>query len=414
MRRSSMALTLVVQLSLSVLGQQPATPPNAPGTERQKPDAPPQPVPQSEDDVVRITTNLVQVDAVITDKKGKPVIGLSQEEIEIREDSRPQKITNFSYISLESEVAQPPKTADKQIDKNLPPTPPVRLRPEQVRRTIALVVDDLGLSFESTHFVRQALRRFLDQQMRADDLVAIIRTGGGIGALQQFTSDKRQLAAAIEKVKWNPTGRGQVGAFAPIQSDSLAGAMGDLETRASDPQALQDIDQFREDIFAVGTLGALNYIVSGLRELPGRKSVVLISDGIRLSTSDPASSIRIITALRRLTDLANRASVVIYTMDARGLQVLGLTAADAPGGLSPDQIEQRLSARRASFFESQSGLSYLAQQTGGFAIRNSNDLSGGIKRVLEDQKGYYLRIQEMRQRATRQPALPCDSFSQAT
>src|SRR5918912_27660 len=81
------------------------------------------------------------------------------------------------------------------------PVPPVRLRPEQVRRTIALVVDDLGLSFESTAFVRQALKKFVDQQLQPGDLVAIIRTAGGIGALQQFTSDKRQLYAAIESIR---------------------------------------------------------------------------------------------------------------------------------------------------------------------------------------------------------------------
>jgi VWFA-related protein len=261
-----------------------------------------------------------------------------------------------------------------------------------VRRTIALVVDDLGLSFESTYFVREALKKFLDQQMQPDDLVAIVRTGGGIGALQQFTSDKRQLYAAVEKVKWNLSGRGQVSAFAAMGSDQLGGALGGNATDAGpDRQSGEDIDQFREDLFAIGTLGALNYIVRGLRELPGRKSIVLISDGIRLfNSSDLSSGTRILTALRRLTDLANRASVVIYTMDARGLPVLSMTAADNTGGMTPDQIEDRLSSRRSGFFESQSGLVYLAQQTGGMAIRNSNDLSGGLRRVLEDQKGYYL------------------------
>src|SRR5260370_10908337 len=77
-------------------------------------------------------------------------------------------------------------------------------------------------------------------------------------------------------------------------------------------------------------------------------------------------------------------------MDARGLQVLGLTAADDTSGFSPQQLEQQMSNRRADFFESQNGLNYLAQQTGGLAIRNSSDFAGGIKRVHEDQKGYYL------------------------
>src|SRR5205807_926340 len=139
------------------------------------------------------------------------------------------------------------------------------------------------------------------------------------------------------------------------------------------------------------TLGALNYVIRGLRELPGRKSILLLSDGIKIfNRDDPGRSDRVLAGLQRLTDLANRASVVIYTMDARGLQSLGITAADNVSGMSAQQVEDQLSNRHADFFESQNGLNYLAQQTGGMAIRNTNDLSGGIRRVLEDQRGYYL------------------------
>ena len=131
--------------------------------------------------------------------------------------------------------------------------------------------------------------------------------------------------------------------------------------------------------------------MKGLRDLPGRKSILLISDGLRIfNRDDPGRSTRVLQALLRLVDLANRASVVIYTMDARGLQTLGLTAADSTAGMNPEQVEEQLSSRRASFFDSQDGLNYLAQQTGGIAIRNNNDLSSGLRRVLEDQKSYYL------------------------
>jgi VWFA-related protein len=269
----------------------------------------------------------------------------------------------------------------------------VRLKPEEVRRTVALVVDDLGLSFESTYFVRRALKKFVDEQLQPGDLVAIVRTGGGMGALQQFTSDKRQLYAAIERVRWNPQGRGGVGAFTPFATSAAETARQQLEEQGLErprPEA-EDIDQFREDIFSVGTLGAVNYVVRGMRDLPGRKSIMLMSDGIKIfNRDDPSRSTRVLDALRRLTDLANRASVVIYTMDARGLQTLNLAASDDVSGMGREDLEDKLARRRDDFFESQSGLDYLARQTGGFSIRNNNDLSAGIKRVLEDQKGYYL------------------------
>ena len=123
---------------------------------------------------------------------------------------------------------------------------------------------------------------------------------------------------------------------------------------------------------------------------------MLFSDGFKLFTradAETADASQILDSLRRLIDLANRTSVVIYTMDARGLQPLGLTAEDNVGGLSADQLEQRLSDRRNEFIDTQEGLIYLARQTGGFPIINTNDLSGGIRKVLEDQSYYLIGYQ---------------------
>src|SRR5207244_360916 len=170
------------------------------------------------------------------------------------EDGHKQKITHFTFNLTESapteRVAKPAAT-----DKTAPPIPTSRLRPEDIKRTIAIVVDDLGLSFESTYYVRRALKRFVDEQMQPGDLVAIIRTGSGMGALQQFTADKRQLYAAIERVKWNSLGRGGVSAFAPMQAPT--GGAGGAEIDAM----TEEQNQFRDETFSVGTLGAISYVV---------------------------------------------------------------------------------------------------------------------------------------------------------
>ncbi len=380
MKRNLFITTLVCQLilgqfALTGFGQQPTSQgeQTKPATEPQEPGRP------SGEDVVKITTNLVQVDAVVTDKNGKLVRDLRPDEVQIFEDGHEQKITHFSLVTSESPVASKPEA--EPVDKHAP-APPVKLQPEDVRRTIALVVDDLGLSFESTYYVRRALKKFVDEQMQPGDLVAIIRTSGGIGALQQFTADKRQLSAAIERVKWYSSGRSGVGVFAPIEDNG-----GSEEAQAANTE----LNQFREDVFAVGTLGAVSYVVRGMRELPGRKSILLISDGFRIhSRDDPTRNFRTLLALRHLIDQANRATVVIYTMNGAGLQTLMLGAADSSAGMSSEQVEKQLNDRRTSAFESQEGLDYLARETGGIAIRNTNDLSGGVRRVLEDQRSYYL------------------------
>src|SRR5678816_3816598 len=196
MSRIPPILLFVLLFSLATLAQQtdnsrPQPPPAAEGEPQQSPRS-------NDDEVVRITTNLVQVDAVVTDKNGKLITDLRPDEVQIFEDGHQQKITNFSIVNPEASSA--PLLPSAPLDENAPPLPPTKLHPEDVRRTIALVIDDLGLSFRSTYDVRNALKKFVDQQMQPGDLVAIIRTIGGIGALQQFTADKRQLHAAIERV----------------------------------------------------------------------------------------------------------------------------------------------------------------------------------------------------------------------
>lgn len=373
-RQYALAFWLFLFVATPALSQQTSTSPNIQTQQQEVP-----PGKQGGEDVVRITTNLVQVDAVVTDKDGKPISDLKPEEVQVYEDGRPQKITHFSYMAAgtgESSMEAKIDAADKNTPINKP-------RPEDVRRTIALVIDDLGLSAESIYSVRRALKKFIDEQMRPGDLVAIIRTSGGVGALQQFTLDKRQLYAAIDHVKWNGLGRGGIGTFAPIEPPPPGGAMVEA--------ANDELNRFREDLFAVGTLGAVSYVVKGLRNLPGRKSVLLISDGFRIYNSEDATrSYLALGRLRRLIDEANRASVVIYTLNATRIQMLGLTAEDSVSERSREDIVQHLNDRRAAAFETQEGLDFLAAETGGIAIRNTNDLSGGIRRVMDDQKGYYL------------------------
>jgi VWFA-related protein len=342
-------------------------------------------------DVVKITTNLVQIDAVVTDLKGQKITDLRPDEVEMVQDGKPQKITNFSYVTLNRKFENP---LTQPGDKNPIPGPPVKLKPEEVGRAIALVVDDLGLSFESTYYVRRSLKTFLDEQMRPNDLVAIIRSGGGVGALQQFTSDKRQLYAAIEKIKWNPWGRTSLPAFARIDSGITPARIGNSSVVAAGDfgrSAERDMEEFREDLFAVGSLGALGYVVTGLKQLPGRKSIVLFSEGFNLyKTGNPMSNVRIRSSIRHLIDQANRSAVVINTIDPRGLQTLGLSAADVTGDLSGAVVDEMVAKRRADFIDTQGSLDELSETTGGISIKNSNDIAAGLKRIVGDYDGYYL------------------------
>jgi VWFA-related protein len=364
--------------------------------------------------VVRITTSLVQVDAVVT-KNDKQVTNLKAEDFEILEDGHARLITSFAYISnvvsTQSAVAATPK------DKSAPPvvTPP---RPYDVRRTIALVVDDLGLSFESIFRVKRQLHKFVDEQLQTNDLAAIIRTGGDVGALQQFTTDRRLLHSAVDHLKWNPCSRGGVLTQPPVQAGiepaRAPGARG-LGQDAGDPA-----NNLCSGRTVGSTLRSLRFILQGMREVSGRKSMVLFSDYLPVEEQEPGhatseapagspqifdNAIRYELAINKIAELAIRASVVIYAVDTRSLQTTGLTAADrisfppiqskrpgsvptAGAAINAQRVPGIIQDRSRALWVGREGSDFIAKQTGGFLVRNANDFE--LPRVMEDQQGYYL------------------------
>jgi VWFA-related protein len=199
---------------------------------------------------LRITVTLVQVDAVVTDSAGRHITDLQRDDFELLQDGEPQKITYFSY-----QPAPPP----------LPPAPDGSSAPltaGQVRRTVALVVDDLALSYDNIVRVRIALREYVEKQMQPGDLVALIRTGGGVAILEQFTADKRILLEAIDLLKWRFSGRTGMVPIAPTADGT--------GHRQHSPEMLD----YGYTLAALGALNTMEQVIGGMKEFPGRKSVV--------------------------------------------------------------------------------------------------------------------------------------------
>ena len=366
----------------------------------------------------KTTRSLVTVDCVVTDGDKRQVTDLRADDFEVKYAGKSQKLSHVIYVPMRSGRAplpaaapDPPANASGARKALAVGPQPGSIRAEQVTRTVAIVVDDLGLSFESIVNVRNALRKFVDEQVAPGDLVAVLRTSGGIGALQQFTTDKRLLQAAVDQVQWTVASRRGVAAFEPVMPDE-----GYVDPTRKDLQPGGNFNErglgasLREDtleaarmrILATGSLGALEFVVRGVKDLPGRKAVVFASEGFDLF--DRRGAVSVWNAFTRLMDEANRAGVVVYTLDARGLQTGGLTAEDNPqlprdsfgiGGNDGDRRLRELiigakSTRETDLRNSQEVLYFLAKQTGGLAFLNTNDLFGSLVRVTDDLRGYYL------------------------
>jgi VWFA-related protein len=267
---------------------------------------------------VRVSVTLVQLDAVVTDAHGNHISGLGKDDFEVFLDGKPQQIAAFNFVSgaqsasTVAGIAANKKPPSSKLLAAYPPAPVATIRPEDVRRTIAIFVDDLSVAPQHVPFIQRALHSFIDRQMEPGDLVAIVRASAGLGALQDFVTDKNLLRAAADQVRWNPNGNGT----SVFQFNS--------------PMAEQEA-RFRAEYFVVSVVDSLSRLVQGIAALPGRKSVIVLSDSLPMvlpqyyndlglntvNSYESTEPLNVFDRMLRLVDAATRASVVFYGVDTR-------------------------------------------------------------------------------------------------
>ena len=335
-------------------------------------------------DEIKLSTELVQIDVLVTGKDHKPVGGLTRGDFELYDNKRAQQITSFSYEETGKRRAGTQTTEASSL--------PRAIAAGELKRVIAFVVDTFHIKFENIHQTRKMLEDFVDNKMQSGDLVLILPTGGGSGVLQQFTSDRRMLHRAIDRLKplffsnestpyrsfarlgGGPGGQiGTGGRGAGGLSMPRGGNIG------ASPDPLEEAD-------VRATLNALDETINSMTRLPGRKVSVLVSEGLRIFTTRTTSD------LDKTTSLAARANVVFYTIDPRGLDPLVLTAGDEiDQGAGPGTAVSNASDRkRDDFRESQNSLRVIAADTGGKFFGNNNDIKQGLNVLLDENSAYYM------------------------
>jgi VWFA-related protein len=394
------ALSLFLSLTLLVgaaIAQAPQT-----ATRQQQQD--------DQDDVVRISSQLVQTDVVVTDKNDRIIPDLKLEDFELYDNGRRQDLKFLEFVSVDAPTPRVEGVRPEAL--RAAGDPALNPAARDVRRIIAFVVDDLTIPHANLPTVREAISSFVETQMGAGDLVAIVRTVGGKGLLQQFTSDKQLLRRAIAQlnVTTNPYGAfdqqdsGRLNSVpTPAGGDEMSGAR---ETFLDDIGA-QDISNPSDDTVrytrGLLSLATADSIIESLRELPGRKSMVLFSSGIPVFETNASGAVytSVSQLLNRVTDHAVRAGVVINTVDPRGLAatpgVKGFGATPARSSLgSVDPSFGRGGSDLAVFGNPLEGaighasLRTLSDTTGGVTVVNANDIRAGVERVVARSRGYYV------------------------
>ena len=383
----------------------------------QVPDAP-QPGPINPDDwpTFKAGTRLATIDAVVVDDQGRQVTDLKPSDFEIVERGATPKVHQALYVRVgvrDGAPAMPPPPAASRAA-------PTRARPLATGaiaatgrvstaanpRVLAIVVDDLGLSFESTAYVRQDADAATSTRRSSP---AISSRSSAPPAASARCSSSRPTGGCSPRPSIACAGRSRAAAASPpsppscptrARRRSRSGPFGRPSRRR---RSGVDIERLRTDLAAAGSLGALEYVLRGIEDLPGRKSVVFVSEGMDLGIRDHKAS-RVWNTFTRVMDRANRAGVVVYTVDARGLQTGLMTGDDDPqtpkvsSGRGSNSgfaeinavIQKGRTNRTRELIDTQESLVYMAQQTGGFAVLNTNDLGSGLGRIVDDTRGYYL------------------------
>ena len=378
---------------------------------------------QAADDIVRVTTELVQTEVMVFDRQGHFVEGLGPEQFELTLSGARQSVSFFERVragsaSEAAQLAAARRAANTAAAPAKPDAPaPAESLVADRGRVIFFFLDDVRLSNASLSRARDSLRRFVADQMNPNDRVAVASTSGQIGFLQQLTDNPAVLNAAIARLGYRRdpeayTGKTQISEYLASQimdygnrelfaylmeSVKMEQQMGAGNKRgdhklASTYSASPLLRNRLRQINAQGrmttdaTLSALQGLLLSAADLPGRKLVFFLSDGFILNERRSGA----MDELRRATDAAARAGAVIYTVDLRGsLSTFG-SGADASTNDYTDMTSRKAGLLFGEIAATQEPLRLIADETGGRAILNPGSLDDGIRQAIAETSDYYV------------------------
>jgi VWFA-related protein len=342
--------------------------------------------------VFRAEVESVEVDAIVTDRDGKFVRNLTKDDFEIFQDGKRQPLALVTLI-------------EHPVPGALTPPPAIAADPDVATNTNAnegriyiLVLDGLHISEANRQRAVAAARLFAEQYLGETDMMAVLHIGGTAPYSQDLTRSRARLLASIDRFKG--------GNMLPSESRSITETSESTRmTTTNDDGSTTTASLLVADLFqeeranrSIQTLGALQQISSRLGTIRGRrKSLIFISEGFisPQANLDPNDAQYAIEASRRraladsleiaLQDAARAATlndVTIYTVDPRGLI--------PAGGRGDILTSDETSLQALEDARSIQSMRDVATLTGGTAIVNTNNIAGGLQRVVSENSAYYV------------------------
>jgi len=380
-----------------------------------------QPAPLRAPDTAKTGVTAVLVDVVVRDRRGLPVRDLEQSDFQVLEDGVPQTIGSFSRVFDGAVLARAPASRAEAA----PASVPGGSQPDSAGPAVTALVFD-RLNPEARRLAVRAAQDYLGTTHQAPDYIGLFGIDLALTPYAPFTRNREVLRQALDRIASHASARFN----APDQHDdkaaadqraataeekvarvAAAGGAGATQAMGSAPaeaifaemqsKMIQDFEVMERDQQGYSTTNGLFAIINTLQRVPGRKSLVFFSEGLAI----PPAVQRL---FRGVIDAANRASVSIYTMDAAGLRAeseqakirdqvnqaagVGINTGYAnTSGRNNAPLTQRLEKNEDVLRQDpRTGLGELAEDTGGLAFDNTNDLRQGFERIESDQRNYYL------------------------
>ena len=353
----------------------------------------------------QVEVNYVDIDAVVTDERGNFVPGLTKEDFALFEDGKSQEISTFSLVDI------PLPVAGAQSAAVAPAVPDVRSNAQPISgRLYVIVLDDLNVSSMRTKVVVNAARQFIERHFASDDIAAIVYTSGRTDGAQEFTSDRRLLLAAIDRF----VGRKLRSTVIEKAEQYFTQTLKELEINAPDPtdpdyvqsepksgtvrgpngysNITTDPDDFERGHRAQQVLRVLQRLADVMGGIRGRrKAVLMFSEGIDYPIYDifgSQAATEVITATRNAIAAAARGNVSFFAVDPRGLVGMTSEAIELNYGSTDPSLGFDPKDLLADMYLSQDSLRTLAEETGGYAAVNSNNIDNSLNRIVRANSTY--------------------------